>query len=74
MYHLMAEVNEMHTYREEHCDDKVITGCQEHMQHADALLLPRKSGMCALTADCSALIGYCQLDAALPHMCPAICL
>lgn len=62
-------------YREEHCDDKVTTACQEHMQRADALLLP-SNHVCvrALTAHCSVLIGSCQLDAALPHMRPAICL
>ena len=39
MYHLVTDVDETHAYGEDDCDDQDTTGCQEHMQHADALLL-----------------------------------
>ncbi len=39
MYHLVTDVDETHAYGEDDCDDQDTTGCQEHMQHADALWL-----------------------------------
>ena len=31
-----AKVNKMQIYREEHCDDNITIGCQEHVRQADA--------------------------------------